>query len=206
MIDELMFDVHCPADGRVVGTVANTSRADVERTAAALRAHQPSWEALGPRGRARWLRALRDWLLDNDGVVADVLQSETGKPRAEAALETPVVCDIINFYADNAAAFLADEKVKASGALSLPKRLRKVYRPYQLVGVITPWNFPLAAPGMDVVPALMAGAAVLLKPSEVTPLTALLLARGWAEIGAPEVFAVLTGDRLRSAPRHPVRP
>ena len=68
-----------------------------------------------------------------------------------------------------------------------------VYRPYPVVGVITPWNFPFAAPCMDLVPALAAGAAVLLKPSEVTPLSAVELVRGWTEIGAPPVFALATG-------------
>ena len=75
----------------------------------------------------------------------------------------------------------------------MSKRLTKVYRPHPVVGVITPWNFPLLMPAMDVIPALLAGAAVVLKPSEVTPLAALELARGWAEIGAPPVLAVLTG-------------
>jgi acyl-CoA reductase-like NAD-dependent aldehyde dehydrogenase len=64
-----------------------------------------------------------------------------------------------------------------------------------VVGVIAPWNFPLAMPVMDVVPALVAGAAVALKPSEVRPLSALELQRGWSEIGAAEVFIVLLGSR-----------
>lgn len=59
--------------------------------------------------------------------------------------------------------------------------------------MITPWNFPLLMPAMDVIPALLTGAAVILKPSEVTPLSALELARGWREIGAPPVLACVTG-------------
>ena len=68
-----------------------------------------------------------------------------------------------------------------------------MYRPYPVVGVITPWNFPFAMPGLDVIPALAAGAAVLLKPSEVTPLSAVEFVRGWTEIGAPPVLALATG-------------
>jgi acyl-CoA reductase-like NAD-dependent aldehyde dehydrogenase len=59
--------------------------------------------------------------------------------------------------------------------------------------VITPWNFPFTMPGLDVVPALAAGAAVLLKPSEVTPLSAIEFVHGWTEIGAPPVLALATG-------------
>lgn len=188
-----MLTVCCPADGRTVGQVPDEGPEAVAAAAAQLRRHQPAWEELGAGGRAMWLRRLRDWLLDNERRLADVLQSETGKPRAEAVIEVPFVCEMINYWARNAAAFLADEQVRASGVLSLPKRLTTVFRPYPLVGVITPWNFPLAMPGMDVVPALLAGAAVVLKPSEVTPLSAVELGRGWAEIGAPPVLAVLTG-------------
>ena len=75
----------------------------------------------------------------------------------------------------------------------MTKRMITVYRPYPLVGVITPWNFPFVMPATDLIPALAAGAAVLLKPSEVTPLSAAELVRGWAEIGAPPVLAISTG-------------
>ncbi|PQM48331.1 Putative succinate-semialdehyde dehydrogenase [NADP(+)] 2 [Mycobacterium talmoniae] len=187
------IEVRNPVDGTVVGTVANQAPEVVADTARALRRHQPAWEALGPDGRATWLRRYRDWLLDNAERIADVVAAESGKPRAEAVVEVPAICEVLNYYADNAATFLADERVKPSGVLSLAKKLTLVRQPYQLVGVITPWNFPVITPGFDVVPALLAGAAVLLKPSEVTPLSALEMARGWREIGAPEVFAVVTG-------------
>ena len=188
-----LISVHCPADGRLVGQVPETSAKEVADAVTRLRGAQPAWESIGPNGRAAWLRTLRDWLLDHEARLADVLQSETGKPRAEAAVELPMVCDIINFYAKNATKALADERVRPHGPLAMSKRLTKVYRPHPVVGVITPWNFPLLMPAMDVIPALLAGAAVVLKPSEVTPLAALELARGWAEIGAPPVLAVLTG-------------
>jgi len=188
-----LISVHCPADGRLVGQVPETSAEEVADAVTRLRGAQPGWECIGPNGRAAWLRKLRDWLLDHEARLADVLQSETGKPRAEAAVELPMVCDIINFYAKNAAQALADERVRPHGPLAMSKRLTKVYRPHPVVGVITPWNFPLLMPAMDVIPALLAGAAVVLKPSEVTPLAALELARGWTEIGAPPVLAVLTG-------------
>ena len=185
--------VHNPADGRVVGTVPDTTPEDVARVVDELRLYQPAWEGLGATERGVWLGRLRDWLLDHDDEIADVLQSETGKARAESRIEVPFMADLINYYAANAAKFLADEKVSPSSPLTAGKHLHRVYRPYQVVGIITPWNFPLAMPLMDAIPALAAGAAIVIKPSEVTPLSALLIERAWTEIGAPPVVRVVTG-------------
>ncbi|MBT1258542.1 aldehyde dehydrogenase family protein [Rhodococcus erythropolis] len=187
------IEIFNPADGRHVGSVHDQSPDAVAATARALRDAQPEWEALGANGRARWLFELQAWLLDNSTHIADVLQSETGKPRAEAELEVPAWVDLINYFGRNAGKFLSDERPRPHGPLAWTKKLSTTLRPYPLVGVITPWNFPLAMAGLDVPPALMAGAAVLLKPSEVTPLSAAEIARGWSEIGAPKVFAVATG-------------
>jgi acyl-CoA reductase-like NAD-dependent aldehyde dehydrogenase len=77
--------VRNPADGSVVGSVPIDSPDTVAAKAAALRQAQPEWEALGPNGRKPWLLKLQDWILDNAEHLADVLQSETGKPRTEAA-------------------------------------------------------------------------------------------------------------------------
>lgn len=189
----LHFDVFNPADGRLAGSVEDSSAKTVAAAARVLRHAQPSWEALGHKGRARYLFEFQTWLLDNSAHIADVLQSETGKPRAEAELEVPAWVDLINYFGRNAGTFLADDHPAPHGPLAWTKKLATTYRPYPLVGVITPWNFPLAMAALDVPPALMAGAAVMLKPSEITPLSALELARGWAEIGAPEVFSVATG-------------
>ncbi len=185
--------VTCPADGRVVGSIVDMDSAAVRQRLARLREAQVGWEKIGPRARARWLSWWREWLLDHQQSLADVLQSETAKPRAEAGLEPLLAADMINYFAGHAVEFLRDGARRPHGPLGLTKRLMTVYRPYPVVGVITPWNFPLAMPVMDAAPALVAGAAVALKPSEVTPLSALELQRGWAEIGAPAVFDVLTG-------------
>jgi acyl-CoA reductase-like NAD-dependent aldehyde dehydrogenase len=182
-----------PADGKVVGAVPNHTPEEVRRVVEELRIYQPAWEEIGAKGRGHWLGKLRDWLLDHEAEIADTLQSETGKARAEAMVEVPMICDLINYYSDNAGKFLADERVKPASALTAQKKLLKVFRPYPVVGIITPWNFPFAMPGMDAVPALAAGAAVIVKPSEVTPLSAVLLERAWHEIGAPPVLRVLTG-------------
>ena len=100
---------------------------------------------------------------------------------------------MLKYWAGGADKFLADTHPTPHSPLARVKKLTTVYRPYPVVGVITPWNFPFAMPGLDVIPALAAGAAVLLKPSEVTPLSAVEFVRGWTEIGAPPVLALATG-------------
>ena len=76
-----------------------------------MRANQPAWEALGNRGRARWLYKLRDWLLDHQDEIADTMQAETGKVRGESGGETVYLADLINFYGKKAEKFIGDEKV-----------------------------------------------------------------------------------------------
>ena len=137
-----VVDVRNPATGQLVGSVAVQSAEAVAAVVDELRTHQPSWEALGPDARAVWLRKLRDWLLDNESRLIDILAAETGKPRVEAAFEVMVTCDAINYYADRARKFLAEKKLRPHGPLTATKKLTRVYRPYPVVGVITPWNFP----------------------------------------------------------------
>jgi acyl-CoA reductase-like NAD-dependent aldehyde dehydrogenase len=192
-VSDLTIEVRNPADGTVVGEVPNQTADAVAARARELRLFQPEWEAIGPKGRKTWLLKFQDWVLDNTERIADVVQSESGKTRAEALTEPVGVADFLNYWAGNAERFLADAHPAQLGLLAFAKKLTTVYRPYPLVGVITPWNYPFAMPGGDVVPALAAGAAVLLKPSEVTPLSAVEFVRGWREVGAPPVLALATG-------------
>ncbi|WP_406603781.1 aldehyde dehydrogenase family protein [Nocardia macrotermitis] len=187
------ISVRNPATGEVVGVVAAQSGQEVAAAVRELRLYQPEWEAMGAEGRKKWLLKLQDWLIDNTDRLADVVQSETSKPRVDALIDPSFAVDLLGYYARRAGKFLADEHPSPHSPLGRIKRLTTAYRPYPVVGIITPWNFPLAMPALDVIPALAAGAAVLLKPSEVTPLSAVELARGWAEIGAPPVFTVVTG-------------
>ncbi|HPZ93293.1 MAG TPA: aldehyde dehydrogenase family protein, partial [Mycobacterium sp.] len=185
--------VHNPADGSVVGSVPVDSPEVVAEKARQLRAAQAEWEAIGPRGRKTWMMRWQEWVLDNTGHLTDVLMSETGKSRGDASVEAVALADSINYWAGHAEEFLADKHPTPHSLLYRVKKLTTVYRPYPVVGIIEPWNFPLAMLALDVVPALAAGAAVLLKPSEVTPLSAVEFVRGWNEVGAPPVLALATG-------------
>ena len=187
-------EVRNPADGSLVGTVPDQSADEVRVLADQLRAAQPAWEALGPKARARHLRKWLDWVVDNQDHILGLVHREAGKSWGDAQIELLVCMEVINYCTKHGEDFLADETRMPHGPASLTKELRVKYRPYPLVGVITPWNYPLGMPFMDVPGALMAGAAVLTKPSEETPLAWAECVRGWnEEIGAPQVLGCATG-------------
>jgi len=188
------LDVRNPADGTVVGTVPDMSAAEVAAMADRLRAAQPAWAAMTPAARAKHLRRWLDWIVDNQDRILGLVHREAGKSWGDAQIELLVCMEVINYYTKHGEEFLADETRRPHGPASLTKNLRIRYQPYQLVGVITPWNYPVGMPMMDIPGALMAGAAVLSKPSEETPLAWAEIVRGWnEEIGAPAVLGCATG-------------
>jgi len=188
------IEVHKPTDGSLIGSVPLDGKTEVQKAVARVRANQSAWEALGIKGRRRYLYELRDWLLDHEDEIADLMQAETGKVRAEAASETGYLTDLINFYGKKAKKFIGEDKVSAHSPLMTVKKLRVQYRPFEVVGVISPWNFPLILSLGDAIPALLAGCAVVIKPSELTPLALQRILKAWKEeIGAPDVFEVVNG-------------
>ena len=187
------LDITAPADGRTITRITIDTEAEVRAEAARLRAAQPEWEALGVAGRTRWLGRWRDWFLDHQRELTELIIEETGKSLGDAAIEVPTAIQTINYFGEHGAAFLADERPRPHTLLFASKRLRLRRRPYPLVGMIEPWNFPLALPAFDGIPALVAGCAVLSKPSEVVPLSWRAAVDGWREVGAPPVLACVTG-------------
>ena len=148
---------------------------------------QPAWEELGADGRAKHLLAWLDWIMDNERRLVQLVQAESGKSWGDALLEPTTAVDVIRYATRNAGDWLAPRKVRPHNPLYAGKRLRAHVRPHQLVGVILPWNMPLGMPMLDIPFALAAGAAVLSKPSEITPLA---WSRGCCEgSGAPALTA-----------------
>jgi acyl-CoA reductase-like NAD-dependent aldehyde dehydrogenase len=187
--------VENPATGEVIAHVPDTSPEQVAELARAARAAQPAWEALGFEGRARILRRAQKWVVDHSERVIETIVSETGKTYEDALLaELMYAANAFGFWAKHAPSYLADQRVKSAAPLLKGKRMVLRYRPIGLVGVIGPWNYPLTNSFGDAIPALAAGNAVILKPSEITPLTSLLMADALRECGVPDgVFAVATG-------------
>ncbi|MGB2922754.1 MAG: aldehyde dehydrogenase family protein [Mycobacterium sp.] len=184
-----------PADGSVAGQVRWTDPADVPRVAAGLRAAQREWEARGPKGRAKVLARYAVWLGEHRDEIEALLIKETGKSAVDAAQEVPLIIMITSYYIKTMEKALAPETRPASLPFLAIKKITVHYRPRPVVGIVAPWNYPVANLLMDGIAALAAGCSVLLKPSERTPLTAELLVRGWLDSGAPEVMAIVQGAR-----------
>jgi acyl-CoA reductase-like NAD-dependent aldehyde dehydrogenase len=184
-----------PATGGSAGEVHWTDPADVPALADRLRAAQRDWERLGAAGRAKTLARYAVWLGEHRGEIEDLLIKETGKSAVDAAQEVPLLLMILSYYIKTMAKSLAPERRPASLRFLAVKKITVHYRPRPVVGIIAPWNYPVANALMDGIGALAAGCAVLLKPSERTPLTAELLRKGWLDCGAPDVFAVVQGAR-----------
>ena len=187
--------VENPATGETVATVPDLGAEAVAEMAARGRAAQPGWEAYGFEGRARVLLRAQKWLMDNADQVVSTIVSETGKTYEDATFaEISYGGGAFGFWAKHAGEYLADERVKSSQVLVKGKKLIMRFRPLGLIGVIGPWNYPLTNSFGDCIPAMAAGNSVILKPSEVTPLTSLLLAEAMRECGLPEnVLQIATG-------------
>jgi acyl-CoA reductase-like NAD-dependent aldehyde dehydrogenase len=195
------FAVENPATGEVIARCPDLGPEDVAAMAKRGRAVQPAWEALGFEGRARILRRMQKWVIDHQEEIIAVIRSETGKTYEDALIaEISYGAAAFGFWATNAEKYLADEKVRSSAVLVKGKKLVLRYRPLGLVGVIGPWNYPLTNSFGDCIPALAAGNSVILKPSEITPLTSLKLAEGLKACGIPDgVFQVATGTGATGA-------
>jgi succinate-semialdehyde dehydrogenase/glutarate-semialdehyde dehydrogenase len=167
---------------------------DVEIAVARARAAQPAWAALSYQNRARYILKARREIYERQDEIIDTISEETGKPKFEAlATEVFPVADLMSHYAARTERILRDEKFTL--AVFRNKRSMITYEPLGVVAVISPWNFPFSIPTGEVVMALMAGNAVVLKPSEFTPVVGDLIRRLFGAAGFPEgVLEVVHGD------------
>ncbi len=183
-----------PATGDVAGEVPIADTAAVTAAVARGRAAQPAWDALGCDGRAHVIDAFRQRLSKHADLVLDVLCAESGKPREDAQADLTLVVSWAKYWADHAADLLRDETITSFSPFVIGRRNVIVRDPVGVVGVIGPWNVPLTLTVGDALPALMAGNAVVIKPSETTPLSADFVAKLWLEAGGPvDVLQVVHG-------------
>ncbi len=187
------IQVISPLTGLLLHEVPSYSANDVAEAFAKARKAQTAWQELGPSGRAKVAKRLADLLAQRQGIVMDLLQSETGKARAHAFEEIAGALGSISYYARVTPKLLKRKRLASSVPLMLTTYLEPA--PLGVVGVITPWNYPLALTMMDVIPALMAGNAVVQKADNQTAMT-VAMARDLAlEAGVPEhVWQVVQGD------------
>jgi acyl-CoA reductase-like NAD-dependent aldehyde dehydrogenase len=180
-----------------------TCAGDSEVLAAVERARvaQHAWRELGVRKRITLLRDFQHRLHERKLQIAQAVTREEGKPVAEAlTTEVLVVLDAARFLIDNSFRLLNDEPLPHGNLATKLKRGTLVREPYGVIGIISPWNYPFSIPATETLAALVAGNAVVLKPSEFTSLVALELQSVLYAAGVPkDVFQVIVGDGLTGA-------
>ena len=185
-----------PATLESIGEIEVQNAHDVALALEAARKAQPDWAALSVGERARYLVRALQKLIERQDEFIDVLLRESGKPRVEVIMmEIYSACDVLTYYTKHAAEMLHSEKRHLHGFMRFMKKLRIEYRPLGVIGVITPWNGPFILSLSPTIQALLAGNAVLLKPSEVTPFSGKLVGDLLEDVGLPDgLLTVLMGD------------
>ncbi|MEN9781697.1 MAG: Succinate-semialdehyde dehydrogenase GabD [Pseudomonadota bacterium] len=185
------FDVTDPSSGLKIADVANLGPKDAELAIAAASAAWPAWRNKTAKERSNILRKWYDLLMANQDDLGRILTAEQGKPYAEGKGEIAYGASFVEWYA---------EEAKRVNGETLPqfdnnRRLLVLRQPIGVCAAITPWNFPLAMITRKVAPALAAGCPVVIKPAELTPLTALAAAELAVRAGIPAgVLNVVTAD------------
>jgi succinate-semialdehyde dehydrogenase/glutarate-semialdehyde dehydrogenase len=186
------IEVRNPATGGVSGSVQRTSPEELAGLTGRARAAQRTWRAASWAERARVVSRLHDLVLDQSARALDTIQSETGKCRRDALAEVVSVAGTARYYLSHGERFLAARRKR--GAIPLITRSVLDHHPHGVVGLITAWNYPFLLTVGDAIPALLAGNAVIVKPSDCTPLSAVLGKTLFLESGLdPDLLQVVQG-------------
>ncbi|MEO5936153.1 MAG: succinic semialdehyde dehydrogenase [Terriglobales bacterium] len=187
-----------PATGETLAELPLATATDVNAAVTRARVAQQQWAQVSVAERVKVLRRFQRALFEQKDEVAALISDEAGKPRVEALLtEVVVTLDAVNFYGREAPRLLSPQRVPHANPVMKSKRGWLVGEPYGVVGIISPWNYPFSIPASETMAALVTGNAVVLKPSELTPMTALRLQALMTEVGLPDgLFQVVVGDGL----------
>src|SRR5271166_747349 len=185
-----------PATGEILRELECVTESDVFNAVSRARRAQPAWAELGLCRRIALVREFQKKLHERKSEIATAITREAGKPLPEALItEVLVVLDAARFLIDNAYRLLRDEPVSHGNLVTKLKAGTLLREPHGVIGIISPWNYPFSIPATETLAALVAGNAVVLKPSEFTPLVALELASLLYAAGVPkEVFQVVIGE------------
>jgi succinate-semialdehyde dehydrogenase/glutarate-semialdehyde dehydrogenase len=192
-IAERVFEVRSPLDGQVRAVHPLVDSRGVAAAVERARAAQTTWWSTPQAERSARLRRLGELMGTNREALVEEIRAETGKPRLEALAEILVSVDLLRHYAVTAPAVLAARGVPSGWMVW--KAARTSREPYGVIGIVTPWNYPLVLVMDSVLAALFGGNAVVVKPSEFTPGASLAVARLALEAGLPAgLVEVVTGD------------
>ncbi len=175
---------HTPLTGAPLAVLPTSTATDVGVAVDRARAAQRRWTSVPVERRARILLAVHDLVLQRQGELLDLVQLESGKTRRHAFEEVGDVAVVCRYYARRGPALLAPER--HLGVFPLVTRSTEHHRPKGVVGIVSPWNYPLSLAVTDALPALLAGNAVVLRPDPQGSLTALATVRLMVEAGVPE--------------------
>ena len=183
-----------PADLSSIGEFTVTTAEQVKAAVLTAKKAQLSWGALSYAQRAEYLKRLQAVLIENTDRIMATIARDSGKTDMECLTEVIGACDATQYYGKHAGKMLKDKSKRPHLFFGM-KKLVRTYKPKGVVGIITPWNFPFATTIVPTVQALMAGNAVVVKPSEVTPFSGQLMAELMQEAGLPDgLVQVLLGD------------
>jgi len=184
------------ASGQVVGKIFATLTENVPQLMARAREAQKSWAARSMRERCGYLRKMRDAIYEFRDEVTNAISLETGKPHVEAVFaELILALDSADFLARQAPEWLRPERVGHHNIAVKAKSGSIYFQPFGVLAIISPWNYPFSIPMAQILPALVAGNAVLLKPSELTPRVGELIGKIIAAAGVPVgLVQVLQGE------------
>lgn len=190
-----------PANGEVLHEFGAASEEEVRCAVARAGSAQPGWNDIGLKKRLAVLCAFQGLLLEKKSGMAQAITREAGKPLVESLVsEVLVVLDSARLCIENAHSFLRPEMVPHGNPAMKAKSGHIFREPYGVIGIISPWNYPFAIPATESIAALVAGNAVVLKPSEFTSLVALELADLLYAAGVPKnIFQVIVGDSATGA-------
>lgn len=193
-------DVYAPFNAECIGAVPSCTADDVKLAAARAREAQKAWAARPLVERRKVFLRYHDLILDRLESLLDLVQIEGGKSRRHALEEVLDVAINARYYAQHAEGLLRPQRRQSF--IPFVTRAFEYHHPVGLVGIISPWNYPLTMAVSDAIPALIAGNAVVLKPAELTPFNALYGVRLMYEAGLPgDLFQVVTGKgRILGAP------
>ncbi len=160
-----------PYTGEVLGKYPINTREEIFEAIRHAKSVQKNWRKTSLQERINKIKRIRDYLVQNAELISEEISKENGKPKMDAlATEVLPTTIAVDYYCKMAKKFLKEEKIRTGNILLFNKRSKIVKSPYGVVGIISPWNYPFAIPFSEIVEALLAGNAVILKTASISQL------------------------------------
>ena len=175
-----------PATGEILGTSVLHTVEELKSMKKRASEAQINWSEIRVKHRCRYILKIRDYLVENSEKISEVISRDTGKTRVDAlATEIMPAAMAISYYCKNAPHFLKEKKLSGGNFILINKRSKIIHQPFGVIGIISPWNYPLSIPISEVIMALLAGNSVILKTASETQMVGLILKEAIDFAGLP---------------------